>query len=290
MNNKFLLLTNLVFLGAAIFFGLRFYQNKVELANCKKYASATDTLKPRIPKDTTLGKTQPVAVCTSCEEETIGEDSDHFKRVLENYRVKVWDLINATRMDQSTNNPFFTSTAGIGKNDARDIYKNTDARSIWFSLETIKQFICTIEKNNARLSHPATDLGIRFYYAVYEDTFHLAAKKNQHTLFMVPTYKNGNGSEVDFDPRDTYIRQVVSPSEYKGAFLNKMVTVPELLSSNFIARRMLILSEAQPSPNMPSTYLVQQSGGVGGATFSKNNGELCPTNCPNPSTLKEIDQ
>lgn len=94
----------------------------------------------------------------------------------------------------------------------------TDARSVWFNLDTLKKFIYKIEQ--AACSSNCinrADLGIRFYYAEYPDIVtwnqydndpatlaHRMEYQGLHTLVMTPTYYNTNSQmNVDFDPRFT---------------------------------------------------------------------------------------
>lgn len=90
-----------------------------------------------------------------------------------------------------------------------------DARSIWFDLRKLKQFIGFIE--SALCKAGCTDnkyLGIRFYYAKYPGKNEMAqfpslyglpeVYANHHTLFMIPTYWDPLRKEnVDFDPAGT---------------------------------------------------------------------------------------
>lgn len=86
-----------------------------------------------------------------------------------------------------------------------------DASSIWFSLETLKNFIFKIE--SAVCEKDCSDklnLGIRIYYAKYPQSMSgfpdLAgvdpAFNQHHTLFMVPTFQADPNSQEhwDFDP------------------------------------------------------------------------------------------
>jgi hypothetical protein len=84
-----------------------------------------------------------------------------------------------------------------------------DARSAWFSLETLKKFIWNIEYKACEQKCKLR-LGIRIYYAKYPDSTTMQADpelKNMvnpqyalhHTLFMVPTYERHDGN-IDFDP------------------------------------------------------------------------------------------
>ncbi len=207
------------------------------------------------------------SVCINCDDETKGQTFEHFKDVVYNYRIKHWDVIN-------TNVDFIEPTAGTSYNDLVPKYNKTDARSIWFPLETIKKFICSIEKYNGKLSTPNKELGIRFYYAVYGKDYEVIAKRNRHTLFMVPTYQaNAGQPQVDFDPRATYNEQVKSKGRFK-----------EMLNYVMIGRqgspffnptlRLLALGDEATSASM---------------TLMQNTGEMCPANCPLPNTFEVID-
>lgn len=88
---------------------------------------------------------------------------------------------------------------------------NPDANSIWFSLETLKNFIWKIEEASCDMNCPTNlNLGIRIYYArypvdvtSYNDLSDLVPEFSEHhTLFMVPTYQDPGNSQVhwDFDP------------------------------------------------------------------------------------------
>ena len=86
------------------------------------------------------------------------------------------------------------------------MHNDTDSRCIWFSLDTIKAFICAIEKVNSNNCNKNFKLGIRFYYGRYPgnmsgtDFFGLDSRyPNKHTLFLVPTYLDGSVNR-DFDP------------------------------------------------------------------------------------------
>lgn len=87
-----------------------------------------------------------------------------------------------------------------------------DTRSVWFSLDRLKNFIWHIEKQNCDSGCNET-LGLRIYYAKYPDfkkpnpdqrllgLIGLPPEySNHHTLFMVPTYQNEKGDNVDFSP------------------------------------------------------------------------------------------
>lgn len=90
---------------------------------------------------------------------------------------------------------------------------NDDANSVWFSLETLKNFIYKIE--SAACQKGCSDrlhLGLRLYYAKYpvsnamgeyDDLQGVDTDFGQHhTIFMIPTYQTDVNSpdHIDFDP------------------------------------------------------------------------------------------
>lgn len=92
---------------------------------------------------------------------------------------------------------------------------NGDARSVWFSMNTIKKFIHSIEKTVCDTCPGNNTLGIRIYYAEYPNNEDWNTYKNNsvaldemadmnmygyHTVMLVPTFRQG-GIDVDFDPR-----------------------------------------------------------------------------------------
>jgi hypothetical protein len=274
MKQKILIATNIITLAVAIYL----------LTRDKGIAPA-----PKRIIDTVFvekgGGTNPLPVpsqvCVECAEETHGQTIGHFKNVIQNYRTNIWDVVN-------TNSHFNTPTSGLNGINLKAVYKSTDARCIWFSLESIKQFICTIEKNNAKLQEPAENLGVRFYYAVYENNASVdIEKRNRHTLFMVPTFRDNSGAEIDFDPRATAQRQ--TGADFKLLYQNGKVTFANLLSENSTAP-FLMLSDGEPNPPKRSTELVKRTTAESSTSLIKNNGEICPTNCPVINTLEAIDQ
>ncbi len=101
--------------------------------------------------------------------------------------------------------------------------KEVDARSVWFSLETLKQFLWDIESESATCKSgcQTLNLGVRIYYAEYPvptdptDKAFPADEKKKHTIFMVPTYsKEGsdrNPRDYDFNPRVISYGKIGSP-------------------------------------------------------------------------------
>lgn len=81
-----------------------------------------------------------------------------------------------------------------------------DATSIWFSLETLDEYLSAI-RNSVSTGECNPLLGVRIYYAKYpeqlpeelsNDTLS-SAVTGMHTVFFVPTYRNDVGMDVDFN-------------------------------------------------------------------------------------------
>lgn len=86
-----------------------------------------------------------------------------------------------------------------------------DAHSVWFTLETLKDFITTIEEEVAKNSEfPTKNLGVRFYYAAYPEKNNYSVELNTipaeyeklHTVIALPTTEI-DGANYDFDPFNT---------------------------------------------------------------------------------------
>ncbi len=104
-----------------------------------------------------------------------------------------------------------------------------DSRSVWFSLERLKNFIWHIEDRNCKNPCKRT-LGLRIYFGRYPDltvtnNSYLGLEglpkeySNRHTLFMVPTYEDKDGNNRDFYPLDTDCKTPTlasAPTEYYG--------------------------------------------------------------------------
>ncbi len=143
-----------------------------------------------------------------------------------------------------------------------------DARACWFAVDTLKKFICIIEKYSRKLKIPAKDLGIRFYYAVYPDSSakHLWNRKyaSQHTLFMVPTYNDKKKNfDIDFDPRfscDEKARLHLGPDD------------------PYTIRDIAELCRRKPGQNGLTIITAPDQ------LSSQNQGQMCPPTCPLSTT------
>jgi hypothetical protein len=139
--------------------------------------------------------------CTPCKMST----ADAYKPLtgqyvidlISNYRDHQWNYISS--------NPSFTAAPAVGH----------DARSVWFSLNRLKDFIATIESYVEKDTttgcgghHCERELGIRIYFGAYGPTHAVPnpSYAGKHTLVMIPTYRdfsqlNTPNENVDFDPR-----------------------------------------------------------------------------------------
>lgn len=145
-----------------------------------------------------------------------------------------------------------------------------DARSIWFDLETLKEFLYQIEHNVNKNPAQGRDkkLGVRIYYAAYPDNSKMRdlaatqtdpnfsynpAYEKKHTLVMIPTIEK-DGKNYDFNPLD--------PNSYIG-FTN--MTKGGVFNANSSTYSTLSLGTSanplNPGPN---------------PTIARNHGTLCP--------------
>lgn len=128
---------------------------------------------------------------------------------------------DAERMSTLDADLIHTMTRGYRSNHLKYIETETgtiapkDAYSIWFDLPTLKKYLYHIEKKS-KMSD--TELGVRFYYAAYpanedemgtfkdlKDTTGKVAfpeYSGLHTLVLIPTFTDGDGNNVDFNPLD----------------------------------------------------------------------------------------
>lgn len=107
-----------------------------------------------------------------------------------------------------------------------------DSKSVWFSLEKLKNFIWHIEKQNCERPCPDS-LGLRIYFGIYPDLYKFSDPRAEglenvpkdysfrHTLFMVPTYRDErSGLYYDFYPaaKDCRTPLKLLPTRPNGEF------------------------------------------------------------------------
>jgi hypothetical protein len=131
----------------------------------------------------------PATSCYSVDTNHLeGVTLDYAKSLVNHYREKQW-------------------TALRGGNTQNEI----DARSAWFSLDTLKRFIHEIEQSACSSCGDSLRLGVRIYYGTYPETNQWVPATmagvnpkyaGHHTLLMVPTYwEKQDLANIDFDPR-----------------------------------------------------------------------------------------
>ena len=154
-----------------------------------------------------------------------------------------------------------------------------DARSIWFDLETLKQFMYQIEHNaeNHFAESNNKKLGVRIYYAAYPENAKMRemqgdqtdpnfsynpAYEKLHTLVMIPTI-SGVGADkenYDFNPLDagTYNGYVNMPKGGKYYTDDDYIGISLGTSSN------------------PASTNASQIGTSNNGVSARNHGHLCP--------------
>lgn len=212
--------------------------------------------------------------CYDCRmNETEGMPMEHFIDVVRRYKCERSDIIE-NEINKAVHPARFR-----GGN-----FK--DARSIWFNLDTIKTFICTIEKYSGALKLSSGSLGIRIYYAVYDDTGRFP---RMHTLFMVPTCQDHNGDQVDMDPRESfnnikrrpYIKGKPQPiTEFLHRDFMELKNKPKVNALIYGVPSMKNLTLL--SGNAENVIMSNDSGE--GEALILNNGHLCPSLCPRPGS------
>jgi hypothetical protein len=117
-------------------------------------------------------------------------DLSFAKALVSNYRKNHWSMING----------------GNGRPACPSLLQNPnfptvqDSRSVWFSLDDLKDFIAEIESTTA-----TGELGVRIYFGEYSTAMLTTQPQNAqyaglHTLLMVPTVEKADGFNHDFDP------------------------------------------------------------------------------------------
>ncbi len=175
-------------------------------------------------------------------------------RMIRHYKEKNWDVMHAVNQ------------------------KKHDARSVWFSLDSLKKFIYDLEQRVCSRNCKGEDslnLGLRFYYAEYpdekewanldpnnSDLTHRQEYENLHTVVVAPTYHNMKYNlNVDFDPR-------FFTTDNNGCKPASMQDVFETLG---VSQQVMFDSINGPVATMPAFMLSPDC-----KTTAKNKGSLIP--------------
>ncbi len=198
--------------------------------------------------------------CYNCTVDDIhGETVGEFANVIARYRTTHQKLFNEYAKGNLNSSPY----PNTGITVASDF---EDARSCWFPIDSIKKFICLMERYSATLGFSPANLGIRFYYGVYWSQYEKETSfSNRHTLYLTATLrKNGTADNVDFDPKMSADSGVVVPLSALIRDQYKNTTIFSIDAGSSAA------------------YLTSRA-------VTMNQGDLCPprTGC-NP-TIKAID-
>ena len=207
--------------------------------------------------------------CYTCkQDEFYGLTVDEFMEGVARYKNTHAKLVNA--------DPYMQSN------------KLEASRSCWYSIDTLKKFICLIEQYSKKVDVKPEDLGIRFYYAVYPSTgpvLNGSNYKSLHTLFMVPTVTGADSIPVDFDPR--YSAGVREGG--KDATQDSGKQDSKQSTDNPKYRYYTI---TQLDKNVKLLMLESETAASATTTgMAKNQGQLCPPTCNGSSsnTLQQAD-
>lgn len=156
-------------------------------------------------------------------------------------------------------------------------FEYSDARSVYYELDTIQQFLCTIKtrvSDNVLVKSDGQpiqdcDLGIKLYYAAYPNTtvkhtkLTLETYEGKHTLVIVATYRDADNTIKIFDPNYFYkdpIKNMIRPTEITSDWIKEQIT-------------------------KNSSILVMAAAGIKSeGPLARNHGTLCPppSNCEDP--------
>lgn len=182
---------------------------------------------------------------TNCSQDIKGETYASFKDAVRRYGVDRWQVINK---DMSAR---LQAQGGKGGFE--------DARAIWFTYDSLRLFLCNIEKYSKEIGITPDQLGVRIYYAVYDDSH--GDYSNHHTVFLVPTVKSAENEKanLDFDPR-------MSARESPRTQGKERVITLDAIATNGSKGNVLMLGGAAPAAGVPNGLI-------------RNSGELCPPKC-----------
>jgi len=163
-----------------------------------------------------MNKDPLFASCYNCVVDDIhGETADEFADVTARYKTTHSDVYNQYAKGLLTNNLIPAPTSLVPS-------AFEDARSCWFSLDTLDKFSCLMKKYSSKLGIPTSKLGYRFYYTQYPVNYPRDGSLSQcHTLYIAPTFEQGN-MNIDFDPRESV--------NNGGASVKDVVTLASLIN------------------------------------------------------------
>ena len=211
--------------------------------------------------------------CYNCVVDDIhGETAAEFADVTGRYRTTHQKLYNAYVSNQFTsltgwNSPYTVSAKGF-----------KDARSCWYSVDTLKKFICLLEKFSEKVNLKPADLGVRFYYGNYTETYQRDVPSAiHHTLYLTPTYTTKDGAKIDFEARISAANGTITTL---ASLINRNDSIPYFNQPLFMIagtteqnkRKVAMTPSGSPEDNV-----------------SMNQGDLCPPSTDCNPTLDAID-
>lgn len=201
---------------------------------------------------------QQTDFCTNCAIDDVhGESASEFANVVARYRTTHQLLFNNFARGSLNASAY----PNMGVQTANNF---VDARSCWFALDTLKKFICLMERYSQQVGLSSSQLGIRFYYGVYWDGYQRDTRlSNCHTLYLAATQNSFGGINEDFDPR-------------RSADLSTIVPLSGLISPGSSANLFMIGGRSGARPQVSGQPTMNQ-------------GDLCPPGIGCTPTLSAID-
>jgi len=222
-----------------------------------------------------MGNGSAYASCYNCVVDDLhGETADEFVNVTARYRTTHQELFNKFAKGQLN-----TSVHPNAGNQVGDDF--LDARSCWFSADTLKKFLCLMERYSKEAGIESSHLGVRFYYGVYWANYQRDPNlSNKHTLYLAATQNKTNPAmHQDFDPRATAKLRLLNLSKPDSNVLT-VVSIAQQIRNG--ATNMFIIGGG-------SGTQLKVASPITSGNIVMNQGDLCPPGKGCDSTKKAID-
>jgi hypothetical protein len=167
------------------------------------------------------------------------------------------------------------------------------SRTCTYSIDTLKKFICILEKYAGKHGIVSKDLAIKFFYGVYDQKQKVNGEfyGSQHTLYMVPAvYDNSQGVYHEFSakPLTTGVDSGYKPQDTSRSYLTLRDIAPLAMENPSVKVFMLdATSFDAPTRQAIRSTTSSASAATPGITptYVWNQGLLCPNNCPVEYTI-----
>lgn len=217
----------------------------------------------------TMGESSCFSSCYNCFVDDLhGEPANEFVEVVARYKTTHQELFNQFAKGMLNTSAY--PNTGIQVDPDFE-----DARSCWFSVDTLDKFICLMKRYGQAVGIDASKMGIRFYHAVYPNgNPYDPGLSNMTTLYLAATQDNNNtGYQQDFDPRASYLAKLASPTN-----ADTIVTLASQIEIS--APNMFVYRGGRTARFM--------SGATTDPNIVMNQGDLCPPGTACNTTLEAV--